>query len=265
MVTFNKTSRSKMIKSMFKADFLRVFTMPLVYIMAAVSLVMPVLIIVMTTMMSGTTADPVTGAETAVQSFTNVWQSIASVSGDSSSSAMDIVSMCNINLIYILAAVFVCIFIAGDFTSGYAKNIFTVRPYRYDYVISKTVIGFTGGAIMLVCYFIGAMAGGAIAGLSFDAEEAGAFGIVMCMLSKIFLMLVFVSIYTVMGAVAKQRLWLSILLSLGASMLLFTMIPMITPLDSNFLNVVMCLIGGALFAAGLGAVSCVVLKKTSIV
>ena len=42
---------------------------------------------------------------------------------------------------------------------------------------------------------------------------------------------------------------------MGSSMLLFMMIPMLTPLDSTVVNVIGCLLGGALFSAGLGAVS----------
>ena len=42
------------------------------------------------------------------------------------------------------------------------------------------------------------------------------------------------------------------------------MIPTITPLDSTFLNVTLCLTGGVLFAAGLGAVSRTGLRKTDV-
>lgn len=261
---FEKTNFSKRLKSMLKVDFKRMFTMPLVYIMAGVCLVMPVLILVMTSMMSGTTVDPVTGAETTVEGFTNVWQSIGSLSGGSAM-AMDLTGMCNINLLYFLVTVLVCIFVADDFRSGYAKNLFTVRAKKFDYVISKTLVGFVGGAIMIIAYFIGAMVGGAIAGLPFTMDGFGAGNIVACMLSKLFLIAVFVAINVLAGVAAKQKLWLSIVISFCVSMLLFTMIPMMTPLDSSFLNVIMCLVGGALFAAGLGAVSNVILKKTSLV
>ena len=42
------------------------------------------------------------------------------------------------------------------------------------------------------------------------------------------------------------------------------MIPIVTPLNSGFLNIIMTLAGGALFAAGLGAVSRLILNKTSL-
>ena len=66
-------------------------------------------------------------------------------------------------------------------------------------------------------------------------------------------------------AAAKQKAWLSICGSLGGGMLLFMMVSMITPLGSTIINVALCAVGGALFAFGLGAISKVVLKKTSLV
>ena len=132
-------------------------------------------------------------------------------------------------------------------------------------MISKSVVLFVAGALMLVCFFIGSMIGGAIAGISFDAGSATAGNIVMCMISKILLMAVFVPLYLVMSVFAKQKSWLSILLSFGSSMLMFTMIPMITPLNSTLLNVVLCAAGGAMFSIGLGFASNAILKKSSLV
>jgi hypothetical protein len=85
------------------------------------------------------------------------------------------------------------------------------------------------------------------------------------MLAKIFLMLVFVSIFTLISVSAKQKAWLSICGSLGGGMLLFMTVSMITPLASTALNVLLCAAGGAMFAFGLGAVSRSVLQKTSLV
>lgn len=255
---FEKSSFGKRLKSMLKVDFKRIFTMPMIYIMTGVSFAIPILILVMTTMM-GTSE----GEETAVM-FTDVWQAIGSVSGEGAMT-MDVTGMCNINLLYFLIAISVCIFVAEDFRSGYAKNLFTVRSKKADYVISKSLVGFTGGAIMIAAYFIGAMLGGAIAGLTFDAGAAGAGGIVACMFSKVFLVTIFVSIALLLGTVAKQKLWLSILGSLAAGALLFTMLPMISPLNSNIINVVMCFVGGVLFGTGIGAISNVILNKTNLV
>lgn len=265
-IKFESQSFGKRLKSMLKVDFRRMFTMPLFYIMMGICLVIPILILVMTTMMDGTTTiDPNTGVETTIEGFDNTWQIIGSVSNENSEMNMSLTGMCNINLLYFFVAVFVCLFVADDFRSGYAKNLFTVRSKKNDYVISKILIGFVGGVCMFLAFFVGAMLGGAISGLPFDTGTAGVNGIVMCMLSKMFLVAVFVSIYVLMSIVGKQKLWLSLIGAFGIGMLFFTMIPMLTPLDSGALNVVMCLVGGVLFSVGIGAVSNKILRKTSLV
>lgn len=263
-INFESQTFGKRLKSMLKVDFRRMFTMPLFYIMVGASLIMPILILVMTTAMPSTMVDPVTGIETTMETFTNTWQAIASISGESASMGMDLVSMCNINMLYFLVSILVCLFVADDFRSGYAKNLFTVRSRKTEYIISKSLIGFVGGACMFIGWFIGAILGGAISSLSFDPGSAGASGIVMCMISKIFLIAIFVSIFVLMSVVAKQRLWLSIVGSLGIGMLFFTMIPMVTPLNSTIINVILSLVGGGLFATGIGAISNIILKKTNI-
>ena len=51
----------------------------------------------------------------------------------------------------------------------------------------------------------------------------------------------------------------------GAAMLLYMMVPMVTPLDSGIMNVILCFAAGGLICVGLGAVSCQVLKRGSLV
>ena len=263
-LTFEKQSFSKRLRSMIKVDLKRMFTMPLVYIMLGVCLVIPILTIVMTSMFSGmTTVDPTTGVENTMEGFTNAWQAIGSTSNAEMS--MDITSMCNINLIYFIIAIFICLFVSEDFRSGYVKNLFTVRSDKRDYVISKSIVGIVGGIGMLLVYFVGAMLGGKIAGLSFEMVGFNISNLIMCMLSKIVLVAVFISIYLVLSVVGKHRVWLSILGSFGVGMLMFMMIPMMTPLDATIMHVIMCLAGGVLFSFGLGVVSNLILKKTSLI
>ena len=259
---FEKTTFSRRLKTMLKVDFKRMFTMRMVYIMAAVSFVLPILILVMTSTMGG--ADPNTGEEAAAM-FTNVWQAISSVSGGDAGMAMDLTTMCNMNLMYFMFAVLVCVFTAEDFRSGYAKNLFTVRSKKVDYVFSKTLVCFVGGAMMILAFFIGAMIGGAIGGLSFTMEGFNAGNLIACLFSKIFLVAVFDALFLMFAVIAKQRTWLSILLAVGVGVFMFMMIPMMTPLNATFLHVIMTLAGGAIFSVGLGAISNVILNKTSLV
>ncbi|MBO5009120.1 MAG: ABC transporter permease [Clostridia bacterium] len=280
-VSFEKNSFGKRLKSMIRVDLSRMFKSKLFYILIATALLIPVLITVMMTMMDGTVSkDPQTGVETVMEGPDNAWQSIGTLptEGDESSEApsdgagamgamggMDVMSMCNINMMFMLVAVFICLFISEDFRSGYSKNLFTVRADRGEYVISKTLAGFLAGTFMLLAYFIGAMLGGAISSLSFDLGSLSILNVVMCMVAKIFLMLVFVSIDVIVSVAAKQMAWLSLCGSLGAGMLLFMMVSMITPLSSTIINVVLCIAGGAMFGFGLGIGSRAILRKTSLV
>lgn len=263
---FEKYDLKKRLTSMIKVDFRRMFTTSFFYIMIGICFVVPILILVMTTMMDGSiTTNPQTGEVTIMQGFENVWQSLGTVSSSDQTMSMDLVSMCNINLVYFIIAVLACVFVSEDFKSGYSKNLFTVRSKKSDYVISKTLVLFTCGALMLIVYFVGSLIGGAISSLSFELIGINFANIVMCMLSKIFLTAVFVPIFLVMSVVGKQKSWLSMMLSFGTSMLLFTMIPMISPLDSSIINVVLSIAGGVLFSCGLGLISNKVLEKTSLV
>lgn len=257
--------------TMMKADFRRMFKSRLFYIMTAICIVMPILIIVMTSMMAGSvTVDPQTGAETVIEGMDNVWQIIGSVaqseSTDMNSAAMNmsITSMCNINMLYFLIAVFVCIFVSDDFRSGYAKNIFSVRSKKTDYVFSKTLVGFVGGAFMLVAFFVGSFIGGSISGLSFEMTGFGIMGLFFCMASKIVLVPMFASLHLCMSVIGKQKLWLSMLLSLCTTMFLFMTVSMVTPLNSTVIHFVMCVAGSIGLSFVLGATGNKILKSTAL-
>ena len=265
-----KNTFSKRFGSMLKVDFKRLFLSRSFYIIVAACLLAPILILVMTTMMDGSvTVDPNTGVETVMEGFDNVWQIIGTVSGASSDAGasmdMSITSMCNINMLYFAIAALVCIFVADDFRSGYAKNLFTVRAKKTDYVASKTLVLFVGSAFMMLAFVLGAILGGIFAGVSFEMVGFNVGNLIMSILAKILLCLIFVGIYLCMSVVAKQKLWLSILLSFGVGMFLFNIAPMVSPLNSGILQVILCTAGGAGFAIGMGAISNLVLKKTSLV
>ncbi len=273
--TFERNTFGKRFGSMLRVDFKRLFLSRAFYIIIASCLVAPILILVMTTMMDGSVSvNPQTGEETVIEGFDNVWQIIGSVSdpnananagGEMSAMSMDIVSMCNINMLYFAIAALVCIFVADDFVSGYAKNLFTVRAKKTDYVASKTLVLTFGAAMMILTFFVGSLVGGAVSGLSFKMDGFHAGNLVMCVLSKMVLVSAFVPIYLIMSVAAKQKLWLSILLSMMVGMFLFMMIPMLTPLNATVLNVLLCAVGGVGFGFGLGTISNAILKKTSLV
>lgn len=256
----------KDIITMIKVDIRRMFTSRLFYIILGTCLVVPILILVMTSMMEGSVSvNPSTGEETIMEGFETVWEGIGTITKtDQTQMSMDLVSMCNINLVYFAILVLITLFISDDFRSGYVKNLFTYRSNRFDYVISKIFIGFLTGTALILIYFIGNLLGGAIAQLSFDMVGFNALNILMCMLSKIFIVLIFISIFVCASVVGKQKTWLSMVISFGVSMLLFTMIPMISPIDSTIMNVILSCVGGIIFSIGLGIVGKIILNKYSI-
>ncbi len=282
---FEKNTFGKRMNSMLRVDSRRMFLTPLFYIMLGIAIVVPILIIVMTTLMEGSpvvdsqTQLPVLDAEgnpVLMEGFKNVWQMIGTVhsstvstsgSADASASAaggMDLVSMCNINLLYFGVAVLICLFVSSDFRSGYSKNLFTVRAKKSDYIMSKTIVGFTASAMLLIAFFAGTVLAGAVMGVPFTMDGYSAVNLVMCMFSKIFLMAAFVAIYVMSCVIAKQKTWLCTVISFGVAMLLFSMIPMVTPLDASLLNVLLTLVGGGFASLGFGAISRLVLKKGDI-
>ena len=275
---FEKNTFGKRMSSMLRTDSRRMFMTPLFYIMLGIAIAVPILIIVMTTLMEGT---PMTDSQTGLpildeygnqkvmEGFDNVWQMIGSVSSsgtqaEAGAMSMDIVSMCNINLLYFGVAVLICLFVSSDFRSGYSKNLFTVRAKKSDYIMSKTIVGFVASAMLLIAFFVGAILGGAVMSVPFTMEGFNAGNLVMCMLSKIFLMAAFVAIYVMASVIAKQKTWLCVVISFAVAMLLFAMIPMITPLDATAMNVILTLVGGGLFSLGFGAISRLILKKRDI-
>lgn len=267
--TFEKNTFTKRLKSMLKVDTRRLFISPFFYIMVAIAFVVPILILVMTTMMDGTVStNTQTGQETIMHGFDYVWQILGSVSSTSTEQAgmsMDLVSMCNINMMYFAIAVLVCVFVCDDFRSGYAKNLFTVRAKKTDYVISKTIVSFIGGGAMILAFVLGSIIGGAIASLSFEMVGFNAFNLVCSIISKVLLVPIFVSIFLTMSVIGKQKSWLAMCLSLGVGMFLFMVISIASPLDAGIIHIILCLVGSVGFAVGMGAISNLILKKTSLV
>ena len=234
---------------MLTVDARRMLTQKLFYLMIAGSFVLPILVIVMTTMAGGG------------ELFTSAWQAIGSADGGMS---MDLTTICNINMIFFLAAVFACLFTADDFRSGACKNIFSVRAEKSDYVSAKIAVSFVTGSGMLLAYFAGSMLAARIVGLTFVMEGFTAWNLLMCMISKILLMAIFAAIYILMGVIAKRRSWMSLLLSFTVGMFMFMVIPMMTPLDAGLINVVMCLAGAVIFSAVLAKAAGIWLSRTDI-
>lgn len=235
---------SERVGSMLRLDFYRLFHTPLFYIMAAISAIIPAMVLTM-----------VSANEHGAQTFDNTWQVVEMVQGGNA--GMDLMSMallCNINMVFIFTAILVSIFVSHDYSSGFIKNIFTVHAKKVDYAVSKSVVGAFSGACMVLAYVAGACIAGLIAGKSFALGDGGVVGLVMCILSKAALMGVFVPLYVAVAVFFKQRLWLTLLGAFAVGILFYPVAMMSAPLDSTFVNLALCIAGGAMLGCAFGAV-----------
>lgn len=260
-MTTKKSGFFENLKRSLKVDGIRMLLTPSFYIVLGICFAVPILILVMTTMNAGEA-----GGELTMQGFENVWQIIGSLpQANAAGGGTDLSAICNINVAYVAVAVLTCLFISSDFSSGYAKNIFSIRATKLDYVLSKTLVCFASSALFLIAFFVGVLVGGEVSGLSFATDGFSPSTLTLCMLSKILLCLSFVSLFVLAGVIGKSKGWLSICLSLAFFMLLFSAIPALTPLTATPVNLIICLFVGVVVCVGLSLISKKVLEKTSLV
>jgi hypothetical protein len=189
--------------------------------------------------------------------FTNTWQLIESAGGGSAANALDFAGYANINMLFIFAGLLMAIFVAHDYNSGFVKNIFTVHAKKIDYVISKSAIGIFGGAGMIITYVFGTALAGLLTGKAFDVNISG---LIFCLISKLFLMGVFCSLFLGIAVFFRKNLWLTIAFTFLFGMMFYPAASIAT-LGSTGITMIITLIAGMIGAVGFGAVSSLFLKK----
>jgi hypothetical protein len=243
--------------SMLRLDFYRLIHTPALYVMLAISAIIPAMLLTMTgadmtgTMPPGTSQPPTPSVE-----YTNTWQLIETA-GQSAADPLDFSGYANVNMVFIFAGLLMAIFVAHDYMSGFVKAIFTTHSKKVDYVTSKTAVGVVGGAAMILAYTLGAVIAGLIAGKSF-AVDAGS--LVLCLLSKAFLMGVFCALFLGVAVFFRARLWLTVIFTFLFGMMLYPAASVAT-LHSTILTVLASLLAGVLGTAALGAISTVILSR----
>lgn len=197
---------SMRVSSLLRLDFYRLFHTPLFYIMLIIAAIIPAMVLSMSGMEPVAVEGVVATAPAIV--YTNTWQLIESTGGSAvGANPMDFGGYANINMVFIFAGLLMAIFVAHDYSSGFVKNIFTVHSKKVDYVISKSAVGIFSGAGMIITYVIGAVLSGLIAGKSFDVNVAG---LIMCLVSKVFLMGIFCALFLAVAVFFRNKLWVTI-------------------------------------------------------
>ena len=263
--TFESPAFADRVKSMLKLDFYRLFRSGVFYIMLLVAAIIPAMILTMSGMetpetgygnSSYSSVSAVPAAPTI--EFTNTWQLVESTGGSAvADNPLDFGGYANINMLFIFAGLLMAIFVAHDYSSGFVKNIFTVHAKKLDYVISKTAIGVFSGAGMIITYILGAVLSGLLTGKAFDVETGG---LIFCLISKVFLMGVFCSLFLSIAVFFRNRLWLTIVFTFLFGMMFYPAASVAT-LGSTAVTALITLTAGIIGAVAFGAISNLFLKK----
>ena len=245
---------SSRLKSMLKLDFYRLFHTPLFYIMLGVAAIIPAMVL----SMSGAETMAPDGTMQKGIELTNTWQIVESLGGSAvADNPLDFTGFANINMLFIFAGLLMAIFIAHDYSSGFVKNIFTVHSKKTDYVVSKSVIGIFSGTGMIITYVVGAVVAGLITGKAFDVNVSG---LIMCLLSKVFLMGIFCSLFLGIAVFFRNKLWYTIIFTFLFGMMLYPAASVAT-LSSTVGTMLITLIVGVIGAVAIGVVSSLILRK----
>jgi hypothetical protein len=244
---------------MMRLDFYRLFHTPVFFIMLAISALIPAMLLT-TSGMETPSVDGVEAGQPTAPSvvYTNAWQLVESLGGSAAgANPFDFGGYANINMVFIFAGLLMAIFISHDYMSGFVKSIFTVHSKKMDYVISKSVVGVFSGTGMILTYLFGTVVAGLISGTSFDVNVAG---LTLCVISKIFLMGVFCSLFLAVNVFFRDKLWITIVFIFVVGMMFYPAASVAT-LNSTLPTALGSLVAGIVGAVAIGSISTLILTK----
>jgi len=259
---FESPTFNNRVKSMMKLDFYRLFQTPVFYIMLAIAAIIPAMIL----SLSGVDMSPPpsnsphapSSQQMTMPEYENTWELIESTGGSAvADDPLDFAGFANINMLFIFAGLLMSIFVAHDYSSGFVKSIFTVHSKKIDYVISKSTIGIFSGAGMIITYVFGTVIAGLFTGKAFDVNVGG---LIFCLISKLFLMGIFCSLFLSIAVFFRNRLWLTIIFTFLFGMMFYPAASVAT-LNSTASTVLLTLIAGVIGAILFGAISNFILKN----
>lgn len=98
-------------------------------------------------------------------------------------------------------------------------------------------------------------------GKSFELGAANAGGVILCLLSKMFLMGVFVPLYLIGAVLFKQKLWMTIIATFAAGILFYPVASLAVPLDASLLTLIICVLAAGIGFIGFGSLASLILNK----
>ena len=126
-------------------------------------------------------------------------------------------SMMGISIVPLFAMIAFVLNIGGDFSTGFAKNIFTFHSNKWEYILSKIVLGTVISTLYILFYMAGFLIVGKVMGLAWGTLSAG--NAVLFILQKILLTIPLSSMVLFVMILLRNRGWgivTAIVISMGA-------------------------------------------------
>lgn len=127
-----------------------------------------------------------------------------------------------LSILNMLTAIFLCVFMGKEYSSGFIKNVIPAHANKYDYLISKGLIALICNAVFMAVYLLILFVAGPAAGLS--TEVASVPGLILFILEKLLLSIPMSMLIIGVNLVfCRSRVW-SVLISFIAAMGVIVMV-----------------------------------------
>ena len=126
-------------------------------------------------------------------------------------------SMMGISIVPLFAMIAFVLNIGGDFSTGFAKNIFTFHSNKWEYIISKVVLGTVISCLYILFYMVGFLIVGMVMGLPWGAVGVGE--IILFVVQKMLLTIPLSAMVLFVMILLRNRGWgivTAIVISMGA-------------------------------------------------
>ena len=114
-------------------------------------------------------------------------------------------SMMGISIIPLFSMIAFVLNVGGDFSTGFAKNIFTFHANKWEYVISKTALGAIISSLYILAYMIGFLVVGSVMGLPWGVASIGE--MVLYVIQKMLLTIPLSSLVLFVMILLRNRGW----------------------------------------------------------
>ena len=163
------TINPKRVVNLFKMDLYHLTRGRSFYVMVAIAIFIPVM---MLTQMNGANN---------LMAFIGTGGNHVSTAASSAASGAGM----SLSMLNILTGIFLCIYIGSDYTTGFITNVVTAHANKYDYIISKALMALVCNVALFVAYLLTLFIVGSAMGVPTGIESIP--GFIQLILEKLIL------------------------------------------------------------------------------